>query len=84
MLDFMLLFVELALTEKVVDCFVILRARFLDQCLIDRQATYDLEELTFHLVLPAFRPKVLSSSEHLVHGTGYHACRGLGLQIFVR
>lgn len=53
---------------------------FLDQCLRHRQDTHDLEELAVHPVLPAFRLEVLGSSEHLVHRTGYHACRSLGLR----
>ena len=41
--------------------------------------TYDLEELAFHLVLPALAPKLFRYTEHLLNSTGDHTSSGVSL-----
>ena len=73
MLDFVLLLVQLPRPKKIVNCLVVLHGLGQQWYPKIRDQTYNLQELTLHLVFPPFLPHHLRNLEHLFHSTRDHA-----------
>ena len=80
-LDFVLFLVKFAFAKKIVDGLIVLQKGDLSEGSVDGRTgtAYDLKELAFHFVLPAFGLELVCDPKDLLHSTRNHTCSSLGL-----